>query len=91
MKRQLWHDLLRAALGEVVESYELDDLFVRHSYMTLVVGIVVQAAFGLDVNWIADNSPEDLVNGRRFTAATGLRGVVESDFFAWPIEVQGWD
>ena len=91
VKRRLWHDLLRAALGEAVESYELDDLFVRHTYMTMVVGIVVQAAFGMDVNWMAENSPADLVNGRRFTAGTGLHGVVESDFFAWPIEVDATD
>ena len=87
VKRRLWHDLLRTALGEVVESEEFDDLFVRHTYLTIVVGIVVQATFGMDVNQIAENDPEDLVTGRQFAENTGLHGVVESDFFAWPVEV----
>ena len=87
VKRQLWEDLLRTALGEVVEGDEFDDLFVRHTYLTIVVGIVVQATFGMDVNQIAENDPEDLVTGRQFAENTGLHGVVESDFFAWPVEV----
>ena len=87
VKRRLWHDLLRTALGEVVEGDEFDDLFVRHTYLTMVVGIVVQATFGMDVSQIAENDPEDLLRGRQFAKATGLHGVVESDFFAWPIEV----
>ena len=87
VKRRLWEDLLRTALGEVVQGDEFDDLFVRHTYLTMVVGIVVQATFGLDVNQIAENDPEDLLKGRQFSEATGLHGVIETDFFAWPIEV----
>ena len=87
VKRRLWHDLLRTALGEVVQVDEFDDLFVRHTYLTIVVGIVVQASFGMDVNQIAENDPEDLLKGRQFAEATGLHGVVESDFFSWPIEI----
>ncbi len=87
VKRRLWHDLLRTALGEVVEGDEFDDLFVRHTYLTMVVGIVVQATFGMKVKVIAENDPEDLLRGRQFAEATGLHGVVESDFFAWPTEV----
>ena len=87
VKRRLWHDLLRTSLGEVVGGDEFDDLFVRHTYLTMVVGIVVQATFGMDVNQIAETDTEDLLKGRRFAGSTGLHGVVESDFFAWPIEV----
>ena len=87
VKRRLWEDLLRTALGEVVGGEEFDDLFVRHTYLTIVVGIVVQATFGMDVNQIAENDPENLVSGRQFAEDTGLHGVVESDFFAWPVEV----
>ena len=87
VKRRLWHELLRTALGEVVQGDEFDDLFVRHTYLTVVVGIVVQATFGMDVNQIAANDPENLVSGRQFTENTGLHGVVESDFFSWPVEV----
>ncbi len=87
VKRRLWEDLLRTALGEVVQGDEFDDLFVRHTYLTMVVGIVVQATFGMDVEQIAENDPEDLLKGRQFSEATGLHGVIETDFFAWPIEV----
>ena len=86
-KRRLWHELLRTALGSVVQDDEFDDLFVRHTYLTIVIGIVVQATFGMDVHQIAENDPEDLLGGRRFAETTGLHGVVESDFFAWPVEV----
>ena len=87
VKRGLWYDLLRTALGEVVEGDGLDNLFVRHTYLTIVVGMVVQATFGIDVEQLAETDPEDLLKGRRFVGDTGLHGVVESDFFAWPIEV----
>ena len=76
VKRRLWHDLLRTALGEVVQADEFDDLFVRHTYLTIVVGIVVQASFGMDVNQIAENDPDNLVSGRQFAENTGLHGVV---------------
>ena len=75
VKRRLWEDLLRTALGEVVQGDEFDDLFVRHTYLTMVVGIVVQATFGLDVNQNAENDPEDLLRGRQFAEATGLLGM----------------
>ena len=90
VKRRLWHDLLRAALGEIArDEAQMDDLFVRHTYLTAVVGMVVQASFGIDIRAVAANDPEDLLYGREFRNATGLQGVVESDFFAWPAEVGG--
>ncbi len=90
VKRRLWHDLLRAALGEVATSPEqLDDLFVRHTYLTIMIGMVVQASFGIDIRQMAANDAEDLLNGHRFRNDTGLQGVVESDFFTWPTEVGG--
>ena len=90
VKRRLWHDLLRAALGEIAsDEDQMDDLFVRHTYLTAVVGMVVQASFGIDIRARAANDPADLVYGHEFRNATGLQGVVESDFFAWPAEVGG--
>ena len=90
VKRQLWFDLLRAALGEVASSPEqLDDLFVRHTYLSMVIGMVVQASFGIDIRQVATSDPADLLHGRGFRNATGLQGIVESDFFAWPTEVGG--
>ncbi len=88
VKRELWEKLLTAALGEIAFTpAEMDDLFVRHTYLTAVVGMVVQASFGIDIVAMAENDPEDLLYGRDFRSKTGLQGVVESDFFAWPAEV----
>ena len=106
VKRRLWYDLLRTALGEVAfttegmdgleetgqkaeDTEEMDDLFVRHTYLSAVIGMVVQASFGIDIRGLAANDPADLLQGRELYRATGLQGVLESDFFAWPSEVGG--
>ena len=90
VKRQLWQNLLTAALGEIAGSpAQMDDLFVRHTYLTAVIGMVVQARFGTDIRHLAESNPGDLLYGRDFRNKTGLQGVVESDFFAWPTEVGG--
>ena len=90
VKRQLWHELLRTALGEIARSEaELDDLFLRHTYLSAVIGMVVQQSFGIDIRQLAATEPEDLLYGRRFRNDTGLQGIVESDFFTWPAEVGG--
>ena len=87
VKRRLWQDLLTAALGEIaVGPDEMDDLFVRHTYLTAVVGMVVQARFGMDIAAMAATSTEDLLQGGQFRNMTGLQGIVESDFFTWPAE-----
>ena len=90
VKRQLWQNLLMAALGEIASTpTQLDDLFVRHTYLSVVIGMVVQASFGSDIYRLAETDPADLLHGRDFRSKTGLQGVVESDFFAWPAEVDG--
>ena len=89
VKRRLWIDLLRAAAGEAADAGGLDDLFVRHTYLTAVTGMAVQARFGIDIAGLAEHDPADLLAGRRFRDQTGLQGVVETDFFSWPNEVGG--
>ena len=90
VKRQLWQNLLMAALGEIASTpTQLDDLFVRHTYLSVVIGMVVQASFGSDIYRLAETDPADLLHGRDFLRKTGLQGVVESGFFAWPAEVDG--
>ena len=87
VKRQLWQNLLTAALGELTASTdEMDDLFVRHTYLSAVIGMVVQARFGTDIFALAGHNPADLLQGNNFHNMTGLQGIVESDFFAWPAE-----
>ncbi len=101
IKRRLWYDLLRTALGEIayttegmsaeaqarlakvgVGPEEMDDLFVRHTYLSAVIGMVVQASFGIDIRRLAETDPADLLQGRELYRSTGLQGVLESDFFA---------
>ena len=83
-------DQSRAALEKVgVGPEEMDDLFVRHTYLGAVIGMVVQASFGIDIRGLAATDPADLLQGRELYRATGLQGVLESDFFAWPNEVGG--
>ena len=90
VKCRLWENLLQAALGEIAQTdKQLDDLFVRHTYLSMVVGMVVQAYFGMDIRERAANDPTDLLYGRQFRDATGLQDIIESDFFAWPAEVGG--
>ncbi len=90
VKRELWRRLLTAALGVVVdEEPDLDRLFVRHTYLSVVVGMAVQSAFGIDIRERADNDPLRLLDGSVFFNEVGIRGVVESDFFAWPAEAGG--
>ena len=89
VKRRLWDNLLRAALGEVAGTRRgLDDLFVRHTYLTAVIGLAVQATFRIKVAVQAEHDAVGLLKGRQLQNATGLHGIVESDFFAWPTEVE---
>ena len=90
VKQRLWRTLLTTALGELSHTpEELDRLFVNHTYLSIVTGVIVQASFGVDVRRIAETDPADLLRGSRFRNDVGLQGVIESDFFAWPIEVGG--
>ena len=76
VKRRLWDNLLRAALGEVAGTRrDLDDLFVRHTYLTAVIGLAVQATFGIDIAGAAEHDAVGLLKGRaaaeRDRACTG--------------------
>ena len=87
VKRELWHTLLAVALGEAVNAEaDLDELFVRHTYLSTVVALAVQAAFGVSLEDHAASSPGRLLDGSVFIDAVGVAGVVESDFFGWPVE-----
>lgn len=90
VKRQLWADLLTAALGiSVAEEPDLDRLFLRHTYLSAIVGLAVQAAFGIDLREKARLDADKLLTGDAFRSETGVQGVIDSDFFAWPAEVGG--
>lgn len=89
VKQDLWRNLLAAALGEAVEENpNLDRLFLLHTYLSAVVGLALQSSFGVDIRGEAAIDPVGLLSGRLLEQTTGIRGVVESDFFAWPVETE---
>ena len=59
----------------------MDDLFVRHTYLTAVIGIVVQASFGSDIYQLAETNPADLLHGRDFRNKTGSMARIGSPMF----------
>ncbi len=90
VKKELWQDLLAAALGEAGQVSDSEDLFLRHTYLSATVGIAIHAAFGLNAAEIAQHSPGDLLGGNRFYLDTGTHGAINQRFFSWPAEVDGF-
>lgn len=92
IKYGLWQELLEVALGEIVgtgATESLHSLFVRHTYLVTMIGMITQATYGVDIEWLSAHDPMDLLVGSRFAADTGLMGVIETDFFTWLGEVDG--
>lgn len=82
LKQQLWGKLLTTALGT---QFDVDNsrLFIEHTYLVIVAECVAHAVLGFDLRKIA---PAALVRGDRFSADARILGVVEQDFFDWPID-----
>ena len=93
VKRKLWRELLEVALGQdsAGDAESADYLFIRHTYLTTVVSLILQAHFGINVAEEADKNPGGLLNGDALYVKTGLKGVIESDLFQWPGEVGEWE
>ena len=89
VKRKLWQELLQVALGQdsLKDDASNDWLYIRHTYLTTLVSIIVQAQFGIDVVRCADTAPDELLNGSELHRHTNLKGIIESDLFSWPLEV----
>lgn len=83
MKRGLWSKLLTSTLGNQFE--DTDELFVEHTLLVNSAEIVAHSVLGLDVTTI---DPQDVLAGTAFTRSS-IYGVVEQDFFDWPLEVVG--
>ena len=85
LKRELWADLLRSALG--TQFTDNDELFLEHTLLVNSAEIIAHLVLGLDARNLA---PATLLSGDEFAHA-GLFGVVDRDFFDWVIEVPGGD
>ena len=85
IKRRLWHDLLRTALGEIARSpEELDDLFVRRTYLSAVVAMVVQATLASTFTRRPRPIRRTCYTGGSFTATPGCRGWSSRTFSPGP-------
>ena len=89
VKRRLWQDLLQVALGKDAASDddESDWLFIRHTYITSLIAIIMQQQLLTDVTKHAVERPDDLLKGRILAEESGLHGVIDADLFTWPTEV----
>ncbi len=81
LKRELWSRLLASALG--THFPDTDHLFVMHTYLVISADLIAHSAVGLPIVGV---SPRDLLSGEEFRQAE-INGVVEADFFDWPIDV----
>lgn len=81
IKRGLWSRLLTSTLGTQFE--DSDELFVEHTLLVNSAEIIAHCVLGLPATEI---SPTDLLSGTIFTQSS-VYGVVEQDFFDWPLEV----
>ncbi|MBM4432967.1 MAG: hypothetical protein FJ025_03115, partial [Chloroflexi bacterium] len=79
VKRNIWEKLLRRVYGTALNE---DALFLQHTYLTIIAKTMATKVLG-----VASAEPSDLLSGRRFREA-GIGGVVESDFFDWPLTSQ---
>lgn len=85
LKRELWAKLLQTALG--THFTDTDELFLDHTLLVVLAELVAHAVVGFEVTAI---EPAALISGREFQKAR-IGGVVEEDFFDWPLKADGGD
>ena len=90
VKRRLWQDLLQVALGKdaAAAGDESDWLFIRHTYITSLVAVIMQERLLGDVAKHATERPDDLLKGRILAEQSDLHGIIDADLFTWPTEVE---
>ncbi len=89
VKRRLWQDLLQVALGKdaATAGNESDWLFIRHTYITSLIAIIMQQQLLGGVEQHAAERPDALLKGQILALESDLHGVVDADLFTWPTEV----
>ena len=88
VKRRLWQDLLQVALGKdaAAAGDESDWLFIRHTYITSLIAVIMQQQLLGDVARHAAERPDALLKGRILAEQSDLHGVIDADLFTWPTE-----
>ena len=89
VKRRLWQDLLQVALGKdaATAGDESDWLFIRHTYITSLIAVIMQQQLLGDVAHYASERPDALLKGHILAEESDLHGVIDADLFTWPTEV----
>ena len=89
VKRRLWQDLLQVALGKDAASdgNESDWLFIRHTYITSLVALIMQQQLLGYVVIHASERPDALLKGHILAEQSDLHGIIDADLFTWPTEV----
>ncbi|WP_035774877.1 N-6 DNA methylase [Arthrobacter sp. H5] len=86
LKRELWSKLLRTAFGEAFQNAE--HLFLDHTLLVLSAEAIAHAVVGFDLSDEAAVPPREMAEGTLFSRSQ-IHGVVEADFFDWPLEIEG--
>ena len=88
VKRRLWQDLLQVALGKdaATAGDESDWLFIRHTYITSLIAVIMQQQLLGDVARHAAERPDALLKGRILAEQSDLHGIIDADLFTWPTE-----
>ena len=89
VKRRLWQDLLQVALGKdaATAGDESDWLFIRHTYITSLIAVIMQQRLLGNVARHAAERPDALLKGHILAEDSDLHGVIDADLFTWPTEV----
>ena len=66
---------------------ESDWLFIRHTYITSLIAVIMQQRLLGDVAKHATERPDDLLKGRILAEQSDLHGIIDADLFTWPTEV----
>ena len=90
VKRRLWQDLLQVALGKdaATAGDESDWLFIRHTYITSLIAVIMQQQLLGDVARHASERPDALLKGHILAEQSNLHGIIDADLFTWPTEVE---
>ena len=89
VKRRLWQDLLQVALGNdaATAGDESDWLFIRHTYITSLIAVIMHKRLLGEVALHASKRPDALLKGQILAVESELHGVIDADLFTWPTEV----
>ena len=82
IKRELWAKLLTTALGTQFSADE-EDLFIEHTLLVATAECVAHAVLSYPISELA---PATLLRGDLLSQQSQIHGVVEQDFFDWPLD-----